>query len=150
VPTNQGEAPQEVAKLSQVIQIDEGKIQAHLGEVVVHFEQMAQEATLLDYLHEVEHAATRIMRLDGAIEEVKLSAAPDARRDRGIAAVTRANRARFGGDNRSRTGRTAPVCQSKAANGLRRNRSQRKPEWRAHATRTYHQDGEFAFTAGCC
>ena len=29
-PTNQGE----VAKLSQVIQIDEGKIQAHLGEVV--------------------------------------------------------------------------------------------------------------------
>ena len=33
-PTNQGEAPQEVTKLSQVIQIDEGKIQAHLGEVV--------------------------------------------------------------------------------------------------------------------
>ena len=29
-PTNQGEVP----KLSQVIQIDEGKIQAHLGEVV--------------------------------------------------------------------------------------------------------------------
>src|SRR4029453_8086260 len=29
-PTNQGEAP----KLSQVIQIDEGKIQEHLGEVV--------------------------------------------------------------------------------------------------------------------
>ena len=33
-PTNQGETRQEVAKLSQVIQIDEGKIQAHLGEVV--------------------------------------------------------------------------------------------------------------------
>src|SRR6201997_1010701 len=33
-PTNQGEAGREVAKLSQVIQIDEGKIQAHLGEVV--------------------------------------------------------------------------------------------------------------------
>jgi putative transposase len=33
-PTNQGEAGQEVAKLSQVIQIDEGKIQEHLGEVV--------------------------------------------------------------------------------------------------------------------
>jgi putative transposase len=33
-PTNQGEQPQEVAKLSQVIQIDEGKIQEHLGEVV--------------------------------------------------------------------------------------------------------------------
>jgi transposase len=35
----------------------------------VHFEQLAQEATLLDYLHEVEHAAARIARLDGAIEE---------------------------------------------------------------------------------
>jgi transposase len=35
----------------------------------VHFEPMAQEATLLDYLHEVEHAAARIARLDGAIEE---------------------------------------------------------------------------------
>jgi transposase-like protein len=32
--TNQGEAGKEVAKLSQVIQIDEGKIQEHLGEVV--------------------------------------------------------------------------------------------------------------------
>ena len=33
-PTNQKEAGQEVTKLDQVIQIDEGKIQAHLGEVV--------------------------------------------------------------------------------------------------------------------
>ncbi len=33
-PTNQGEVPQEVARPSQVIQIDEGKIHEHLGEVV--------------------------------------------------------------------------------------------------------------------
>jgi transposase len=40
----------------------------------VHFEQLAQEATLLDYLYEVEHAAARIARLDQAIEEaVKLT-----------------------------------------------------------------------------
>lgn len=40
----------------------------------VHFEQTAQEATLLDYLHEVEHMGARIVRLDGAIEEaVKLA-----------------------------------------------------------------------------
>jgi transposase len=40
----------------------------------VHFEQMAQEATLLDYLHEVEHAEARIARLDLAINEaVKLT-----------------------------------------------------------------------------
>ena len=40
----------------------------------VHFEQMAQEATLLDYLHEVEHAEARMARLNPAIEEaVKLT-----------------------------------------------------------------------------
>ena len=33
-----------------------------------HFEHPAQEATLLDYLHEVEHAAERIMRLERAID----------------------------------------------------------------------------------
>jgi len=35
----------------------------------VHFAVKAQEATLLDYLHEVEHLAARIVRLDSAIEE---------------------------------------------------------------------------------
>lgn len=35
----------------------------------VHFAIQAQEVTLLDYLHEVEHAAARIARLDAAIEE---------------------------------------------------------------------------------
>jgi transposase len=45
----------------------------------VHFEQMAQEATLLDYLHEVEHAAARIARLDGAIAEAVKLAPPKMR-----------------------------------------------------------------------
>ena len=45
----------------------------------VHFEQMAQEATLLDYLHEVEHAAARIARLDAAITEAVKSAPPRMR-----------------------------------------------------------------------
>ena len=40
----------------------------------VYFEQRAQEATLVDYLHEVEHVASRIARLDGEIgEAVKLA-----------------------------------------------------------------------------
>src|SRR6202049_2084440 len=40
----------------------------------VHFEQKAQEATMLDYLHEVEHMDDRIRRLEQAIEEaVKLA-----------------------------------------------------------------------------
>lgn len=45
--------------------------QRHLAWVKrdVHFEQPAQEATLLDYLHEVEHMAGRIEQLERAIDE---------------------------------------------------------------------------------
>jgi transposase len=44
--------------------------QTHLTWVkTVHFEHAAQEATLLDYLHEVEHMADRIERLERAVDE---------------------------------------------------------------------------------
>jgi transposase len=43
----------------------------------VRFEQGAQEAVLLDYLHEVEHAAARLERLERAIDEA-VAAAPAA------------------------------------------------------------------------
>jgi transposase len=51
--------------------------QAHLTWVkrAVHFEHAAQEATLLDYLHEVDHVAARITRLEGAIDAA-VTAAP--------------------------------------------------------------------------
>jgi len=44
--------------------------QAHLTWVksAVHFDHAAQEATLLDYLHEVDHVAGRIARLERAID----------------------------------------------------------------------------------
>jgi transposase len=45
----------------------------------VHFEYQAQEATLLDYLHEVEHLAARIARLEGAIAEAARTAPPQMR-----------------------------------------------------------------------
>jgi len=45
----------------------------------VRFEQPAQEATLLDYVHEVDHAAARIVRLDLAIEETVKSVPPNMR-----------------------------------------------------------------------
>ena len=45
----------------------------------VHFEQLAQETTLLDYLHEVEHVAARIARLDGAITEAVKCSPPQMR-----------------------------------------------------------------------
>lgn len=41
--------------------------------------KMAQEATLLDYLHEVEHGTARIARLDSAITEAVKSAPPQMR-----------------------------------------------------------------------
>ena len=45
----------------------------------VHFEQPAQEATLLDYLHEVDHMAGRIERLECAINDAVSTAPPHMR-----------------------------------------------------------------------
>jgi len=45
----------------------------------VHFEQPALEATLLDYVHEVEHMTERIQRLDQAIREAIQKAPPAMR-----------------------------------------------------------------------
>ena len=42
----------------------------------IHFEQPAQSATLLDYLHEVEHAAARITRLEQAIDAAVVAVPP--------------------------------------------------------------------------
>jgi transposase len=45
----------------------------------VHFDQPALEATLADYLEEVDHVAARIVRLDGAIDEAVRQAPPRIR-----------------------------------------------------------------------
>lgn len=45
----------------------------------IHFEQFAQEATRLDYLHEVDHAAERILRLERAIDAAITTAPPKMR-----------------------------------------------------------------------
>jgi transposase len=43
----------------------------HLSWIrTLHFEQPAQEATFLDYLHEVEHAVERLARLEKALDQV--------------------------------------------------------------------------------
>ena len=72
--------------------------QRHLTWVkTVHFAHAAQEATLLDYLHEVEHVADRIARLEHAIDDA-VKAAPERMRAvidalqalRGIALVSAA------------------------------------------------------------
>ncbi len=48
-------------------------------KIHVRFEQWALEATLADYLHEVERAAERIVRLEQCIEEAVAEAAPEVR-----------------------------------------------------------------------
>jgi transposase len=45
----------------------------------VHFTQPAREATLLDYVHEVDHLAERIQRLEKAITEAIQKAPPEMR-----------------------------------------------------------------------
>jgi transposase len=45
----------------------------------VHFDQPALEATLLDYVHEVDHMAERIDRLEKAIDEAMQKAPPEMR-----------------------------------------------------------------------
>ena len=45
----------------------------------VHFEQPAQTATLIDYVHEVEHAVARIQRLEHAIDEALRTVPPKMR-----------------------------------------------------------------------
>jgi transposase len=71
--------------------------QAYLTWVkrVVHFDHGAQEATLLDYLHEVEHVAERLARLERAIDDAVQTAPAQMRAViealqalRGVALVT--------------------------------------------------------------
>jgi transposase len=51
---------------------------AHLSWIkALHFEYAAQEATFLDYLHEVEHAAERVVRLEHAIDKAVEAAPPE-------------------------------------------------------------------------
>ena len=55
--------------------------QQHLTwiKTAVRFAEPAQEATLLDYVHEIDHAAARLDRLDGAIDRAVQSAPADMR-----------------------------------------------------------------------
>lgn len=45
----------------------------------VHFDQPAQEATMADYLEEVDHVAARILKLEKAIDEAVRQAQPEIR-----------------------------------------------------------------------
>jgi transposase len=109
------------------------------------FTQVAQESTRLDYLHEVEHMAERVVRLEQAITEaVKLASPADAGSGQGlqalrgvaqISAVTIV----------SRVGRRSRVLISaRQADGLQRRGAQRELQRRTNAARQHHQDRQRA------
>jgi transposase len=92
--------------------------QRHLMWVkTVHFAHPAQEATLVDYLHEVEHVAERLTRLEDAITAA-VATAPARMRAviaalqalRGVALVSTVTIARGR--------RTGAFCQAASADGL--------------------------------
>ena len=85
----------------------------------VHFEQPAQEATLLDYRHEVDHmAAPRAARgRDRRGGEDR--AAAHAGGDRGAAGAAR-DRAGLSGDDRRGSRHALSLCASAPVDGLRR------------------------------
>ena len=76
--------------------------QRHLAWIThqVHFAQAAQEATLLDYLHEVEHAAERVARLERAIDAAIGEAPPRMRAVIDALAGAAGDREGLGGDDR--------------------------------------------------
>ena len=107
--------------------------QAHLAWVksAVHFEHAAQEATLLDYIHEVDHVAARIGRLEARDRRGRATAPAHMRAViealqalRGIALVTAVTI--VGGGRRA-----LALYQTATADGLQRGRRERGFERRA-------------------
>jgi len=115
----------------------------------VHFEQPAQEYTLLDYLHEVEHVADRIRRLEQAIVEAVKLAPPQMQEViqslqalRGIAQISAVYP---GGGVR----RDLALRGSSATDGLQWCGSQRRLQRKANPARADHQDRQCSPAADC-
>ena len=86
--------------------------------------QPALEATLVDYLHEVEHVAGRIVKLEKAIDEaVGEAPAGNPGRNRSVASAARRG-TDHGGDDRLGTRRSlSRFPESAATDGLQRARA---------------------------
>ncbi len=113
----------------------------------VRFEQPAQEATRLDYLHEVEHVVGRIARLERAIDEAVKTAPPRMRAViealqalRGIALVSAVTIVAEVGD-------LSRFAASAAADGLQRDGRARGLQWPADAAGWDYEDRERASAA---
>src|SRR5712692_2582570 len=96
----------------------------------LHFELPAQQATLADYLSEVDHAAARVARLESALDEA-VAAAPAPMR-----AVIAALQTLRG----IRQGIAGPLHAPPRADGLQRDRAERTLERRPRASRGDHEN----------
>jgi len=106
-----------------------------------HFAEPALEATVTHYLHEVEHAAERIEKLEQAIDEAVQQASPGG--DRGVAIV-----AWSGADDSShggvRVGQFVALRESAATDGLQRTGAEGAFQRQQGASRGDHQDRQRA------
>lgn len=121
--------------------------QRHLAWIrQVQFEQPAQEATRLDYLHEVEPVADRIGRLERAIEAA-VKTAPASMRAVIEAPGPARHRADLGRDDCDRSRGALALHPGAAVDGLWRDGRARRLERDAHAAGRDHQDRQRASAA---
>ena len=114
--------------------------QRHLEWVKsVRFTEAAQEATLLDYFHEVEHMADRLARLEAALDAARGGPGPDADGDRRAAGAAR-GRAGVGGHDRGRTRPGLALWSALATDELQRHGAQRVLQRPPDTPRRDHQD----------
>ena len=109
----------------------------------------AQEATLVDYLHEVEHVAERIERLESAIDEaVHGGAEPMRARDRGAAGAARGGAVISAVTIVAEVGELSRFATPRQLMGYSGAVSREALQRRANPTRRHHQDGQRAPAAG--
>src|SRR4030081_874920 len=111
----------------------------------LRFTQMAQEATRLDYLHEVEHMRERVERLERAITEAVKLASPalqqvvnDLQALRGIADISAVTIA-------AELGQVSRFDGARQLIGILRCCAQRGFQRHADPAREHHQNGQRAF-----
>ena len=106
----------------------------------VRFAEAAQEATLLDYLHEVEHMADRLTRLEAALDEaVQAAPAPMRAVIRRTAGAAR-GRAGVGRHDRGRTRPGLALWPAPATDELQRHGGQRAFQRCPDPPRRHYQD----------
>ena len=106
----------------------------------IRFAHAAQEATVLDYLTEVDHAADRIGRLERAIGAAVETAPAPVRAVIAAPAGVARDRPAVRRQHRHGGRGAVPVCEAAPADGVQRGRAERALERLPHAARRHYQD----------